>query len=143
MSQDRREGSGVTGKKLPRATPLHRLYSLTRRKPMGTATFRHLDLVTLLKVHGGLPGGEQNMLSEPKTSLPIGKCTRSSMALQVNSMGRVDIQVKMIRVEHDQQSVAFELHYGRHETDSSHATTWWKTYWKDSERHETHAVKMH
>ena len=61
---------------------------------MGTATFRHLDLVTLLKVHGG----EQTMLSEPKTPLPIRKRMRSSMALQVNSMGRVDIQdfVKMI-----------------------------------------------
>ena len=65
------------------------------------------------------------------------------MALQVNSMGRVDIQVKMIRVQHDRQSVALELHYGRHETESSHATTWWRTYWKDSEPHEGHAVKMH
>ena len=67
------------------------------------------------------------------------------MALQVDSMRHVDIQVKMIhvRVEHDRQSVALELHYSRHETDSSHATTWWRTYWQDSEPHETHPVKMH
>ena len=61
-------------------------------------------------------------------------------------MGRVDIQVKMMRMEHDRQSVAFKLHYGRHEADSSHgchATTWWRTYWKDSEPHKTHAAKMH
>ena len=48
-----------------------------------------------------------------------------------------------IRVEHDRQSVALALHYGRHETDSNHATTWWRTYWKDSEPHEAHATKMH
>ena len=66
---------------------------------MGTATCHHLDLhdivVTLLKVHGG----EQIMLNEPKTSLPTRKRMRSPMALQVNSMGRVDIQVKTIRME--------------------------------------------
>ena len=45
------------------AQAVHRI----RRKKMETATFRHLDLVTLLKVHGG----EQNMPSEPKTSFPI------------------------------------------------------------------------
>ena len=87
---------------------------------MGTATCRHLNLVTLLKVRGG----EQNMLSEPKTSSPIRKRMRSSMALQVNSIGCVGNQVKMIRVEQDRQSVVLELHYGRHEADSNHATTW-------------------
>ena len=69
-------------KEVARATLLHRLYSRVRRNKTGTATFRHLDLVTLLKVHGG----EQNMLSEPQTSLPTRKRTRSSIVLQVNSM---------------------------------------------------------
>ena len=72
------------------------------------------------------------MLSEPKTSSPIRKHTGSSMALQVNSMGRVDVQVKMTRVEHDWQSVALELHYGRHETDSNHATT--SRFWIEKAR---------
>ena len=65
------------------------------------------------------------------------------MALQVNSMGRVGIQVKTIRVEQDQKSVVLELLYGRHGTDFNRATTWWRTLWRDSEPHETHFVKMH
>ena len=86
------------------------------------------------------------MLNEPTASSHTKKRTQSSTALQVNSMGRVDIQVETIRVEHelhDRQSVVLELHYGRHKPDFSRATTWWRTYWKDSEPHETHAVKMH
>ena len=45
------------------------------------------------------------MLSERNTALPIRKRQRSAMALHVNSLGRVDVQVKMIRVEHDRQSL--------------------------------------
>ena len=65
--------------------------SLKRRKTMGTATCCHL------KAHRG----EQSMLSEPKTSSRTKKRMRLAMALQGNSMGRVAIQVKMIRVEQD------------------------------------------
>ena len=83
------------------------------------------------------------MLREHTTSSPTKKCMRSSMALQVNSMGRVDIQVKTIRVEQDRQSVILELRYGRHGTDFNCATTWWRTLWRDSEPHETHFVKIY
>ena len=72
------------------------------------------------------------MLSVPMTSLPTRKRTRSSMALQVNSMGPVDIQVKTIHVERDRQSVVLELRYGRHETDLNRATSWYRTLWQDS-----------
>ena len=87
------------------------------------------------------------MLSDPSTVSPIRKRTRSLMALQlsqqVNSMGRVGIQVKLIRVEQDRQSVVLELCYSRHEADSNHATTWWRKYWKEPEPHEPHAAKRH
>ena len=68
---------------------------------------------------------------------------RSSMALQVNSTDCVDIQVKMIRVQRDHQVVVLELQYGTHEAGLNHATSWYRTVWKDSEPHETHIVKMH
>ena len=76
------------------------------------------------------------------------KRTRSSMALQVNSMGRVDIQVKMINTRGTRSSVSglrlvLELRYGRHGTDFNRATTWWRTSCQDSEPHTTHVVKMH
>ena len=65
------------------------------------------------------------------------------MAPQVNSMGRVDIQVKMIRVERDHQSVVLELRYGRHETGLNHATSWYRTLWQDTKPHKTHLVKIY
>ena len=83
------------------------------------------------------------MLSEPTTSLITKNRTRSSMALQVNSMGHVDIQVKTIHVERDRQSVVLELRYGRHETDLNRATSWYRTLWQDSNPHETHSIKMY
>ena len=83
------------------------------------------------------------MLSEPTTSLLTKTRTRSSMALQVNSMGRVDIQVKTIRVEHDRQSVVLELRYGRHETDMNRAASWYRTLWRGSNPYETHFIKMY
>ena len=58
-------------------------------------------------------------------------------------MGRVDIEVKMIRVEQDRQLVVLELRYGRHRTDLSRAMTWWRNLWHDSEPHEAHCVKMY
>ena len=51
------------------------------------------------------------MQNERSSPLPTKKSTRSPVALQVNSKGRVDIQVKTIRVERDRQSVVLELHY--------------------------------
>ena len=83
------------------------------------------------------------MLNEPTASSHTKKRTQSSTALQVNSMGRVDIQVKMMRVEQDRQSVVLELHCGRHATDFNRATTWWRALWRGSEPHETHFVKIH
>ena len=82
------------------------------------------------------------MQNEQTNSLPTKKRMRSSMALQVNSTGRADIQVKpeMIR---DHQVVVLELQYGRHETGLNHATSWYRTLWNDSEPHETHLIKMH
>ena len=65
------------------------------------------------------------------------------MALQVNSMGRVDIQVKTIHVERDRQSVVLELRYGRHETDLNRATSWYRALWQDSNPHKTHFIKMY
>ena len=57
------------------------------------------------------------MLSEPKASSPIRKRTGSPMALQVNSMGRAGIQVKMMCtvVEQDRQSVVVGLLAHLHE----------------------------
>ena len=49
---------------------------------------------------------------------------RSSMAPQVNSIGRVDIQVKTIRVDQDRQAVALEQRYGRHVADFNREPTW-------------------
>ena len=112
------------------------LDSLKRRNQMGTATCCHLDLA-----HLKARGGEQSTLSDPKISSPIKKHIRSSMALQVNSIGRVDIQVKKMRAEQDRQSVVLALCYSRHETDFNCATTWWRTLWRDSEPHETHFGK--
>ena len=83
------------------------------------------------------------MQSELTNSLPTKKRTRSSMALQVNSTGRVDIQVKMICVQRDHQVVVLELQYGRHEAGLNHATSWYRTLWQDSKPHETHLIKMH
>ena len=85
------------------------------------------------------------MLSEPTTSSPIKKGKSSRMVLLVSSMGRVDtcIQVNMIRVEQDGQSVVLELRYGRHVTDFNRATTGYRTLWQDSKPHETHFIKMH
>ena len=83
------------------------------------------------------------MQSQQTNSLPTKKRMRSSMALQVNSTGGVDIQVKMIRVQRDHQVVVLELQYGRHETGLHHATSWYRTLWKDSGPHETHLIKMH
>ena len=65
------------------------------------------------------------------------------MALPANSMGRMDIQVKIIRVERDRQSVVSEPCYGRHEADLNHAAGWYRTLWQDSNPHETHLIKMY
>ena len=83
------------------------------------------------------------MQSELTNSVPTKKRTRSSMALQINSTERVDIQVKMIHVERDHQAVVLELRYGRHETGLNHATSWYRTLWQDSKPHETRLIKMY
>ena len=67
-------------------------------------------------------GGDRRILIEPTASSLTNKRMRSSMALQVNSMGRVDIQVKMTGVEQDCQSLVLGLRYGRHRTNFNHAT---------------------
>ena len=105
---------------------------------MGTATYRHLDLA-----HLKVRGGEPSMLSAPTASLPTKNRTRSPMALQMNSMGPVDIQVKTIHVERDRQSVVLELLYARHETDLTRATSWYRTLWQESNPHETYTIKVH
>ena len=109
---------------------------LPEKKKYGTC--RHLDLA-----HLKVRGGELNMLSEPTNSLLTKKRARSSMALQVNSMGRVDIQVKMMHVERDRQSVVLELRYGRQEPDLNRVTSWYRALWQDSNPRETHFIKMY
>ena len=108
------------------------------KKAMGTATCRHLDLA-----HLKVRGGELSMLNEPTNSLLTKKHMRSSMELQMNSMGRVHIQVKTVHVERDRQSVVLELRYGRHETDLNRATSWYRTLWQDSNPNDTHFIKMY
>ena len=49
--------------------------------------------------------------SEPTPPSPTKGRVRSSVALEVNSMGRVDIQLKTIRVEQGRQSVVLALRY--------------------------------
>ena len=51
------------------------------------------------------------MPSEPTSSLPTKKRTRSSIALQVDSTGPVGIQVKMTRGERGRRTLYFELQY--------------------------------
>ena len=63
------------------------------------------------------------MISEHTTSSPTKERMRSTMALQVNSMGRVDNEVKTIRIEQNRQSVVLELRYSRHMTDFNPAAT--------------------
>ena len=66
---------------------------------------------------------------------------RSSMALQENSTGRVDIKVIRAQRDHQDLVVVLELQYGRHETGLNHATSWYRTLWKDSDPHETRLIK--
>ena len=63
------------------------------------------------------------MQSVQTNCLPTRKRTRSSMALQLDSTGPVDIQVTMTRVGRGRHAVAFELQYEWHEVGSNHATS--------------------
>ena len=87
---------------------------------------RRLVVISVWIISRRARGGGQSMLSEPMTSLPTKKRTRSSKALQ-----------------RDRQSVVLELRYGRHETGLNHATSWYRTLWQDSSPHETHRIKMY
>ena len=88
------------------------------------------------------------MLSEPKTSSPTRRRTRSSMAVQVNSMGRVDIQVRMIIITRGTRTTISGL---RSSLRQAQAILQSRDYlvvdvlevWNDSEPHETHTVKVH
>ena len=109
-----------------------------KTKQMGTATWCHLDLAPRRVCGGGL-----NMQSAQANWLPTRKRTKSSMALQVDSTGPVDIQVKTTRVGRDRHAVVFELQYEGRETGLNHATSWFKTLWKDSRPHETRRITMY
>ena len=71
------------------------------------------------------------MLGEPTDTSIRKNCIKSSIALQVNFMGRADVQVRMTHLERDRQSVVLELRYGRHEVDLNRATSWYRALWLD------------
>ena len=124
---------------------LYRLPSLRRRNQMDTAAC-YFHQATHLKAHGGDRSVLSHHTTPPCTYQELGKKRmRSPMALQVNSMGRVDIQVRTARVEQDRQPVALELLYGRRGANFNRAATaaWWRAVWRDSEPHEAHFAKMH
>ena len=75
--------------------------------------------------------------------LPTRKRTKSSMALQLDSTGLVDIQVKMTRMGRDRHSVSLELQYEGQGKGLNQATSWFRTLWKDSRPHETRRIKMY
>ena len=83
------------------------------------------------------------MLSEPTSSLPTKKRTRSSIALQVDSTGPVGIQVKMTRGERCRHTLYFELQYEELGIELNHATNWFRTLWKDSRPNEIRRIKMY
>ena len=85
------------------------------------------------------------MLSEPTSSLPTKKRTRSSMAMQLDSTGPVGIQVKMTRGERDRHTVYLELQYEElgNGLNINHATSWFRTLWKGSRPHEIRRIKMY
>ena len=59
-------------KKVVPSNPPAQAVQPNKKKKDGDGVLSHLDLVTLLKVHGG----EQSMLSEPKTTLHISGSVR-------------------------------------------------------------------
>ena len=67
------------------------------------------------------------------------------MALQLDSMGPVGIQdlVKMTRGERDRHTVYLELQYEELGNGLNHATSWFRTLWKDSQPHEIRRIKMY
>ena len=85
------------------------------------------------------------MLNEQTSSPHTKKRTRSPMALQVDSLGRVDISGKTTRAEQDRLSAVSELCYGRHVADFmiNRAAAWWRALWRDSEPREAHFAKIH
>ena len=81
------------------------------------------------------------MPSEPTSSLPTKKRTRSSIALQVDSTAPVGIQVKTTRGERGRHTLYFEVQYEELEVGLNHATNWFRTLWKDSKPNEIRRIK--
>ena len=83
------------------------------------------------------------MPSEPTSSLPTKKRTRSSIALQVDSTGPVGIQVKTTRGERGRHTLYFELQYEELGIVLNHATNWFRTLWKYSRPNEIRRINMY
>ena len=82
------------------------------------------------------------MPSEAQISLHTKKRTRSSIALQVYSTAAVGIQVRTTRGERDRHTLYFELQYEELGNGLNHATSWYRTVWKDSRPNEIRRVQM-